>query len=316
MISDIRANNNDQQSERRSFRISTSSDESIDRHMSGYENRGMNISDETDGLVNNYGTINGSNATIGSSGGGSAATLGADTGGNGPSGRHHIDISRDVIDFDDLNRKYGKQIHPKESFGRQLCRSAKNYGKTCSPFSVLLSLFPIVNWIKSYSIKEYLISDVIAGFTILILHIPQGMAYGMLAGLSAINGLYVSFFPVLIYSLMGTSRHLSIDEDREEGYIQAVDGRQAGEHWRAYHKPCPACSLRAHPTRTFAIISIMSSNAAHKLNAIPTDPTLHHSNSTSGAEDYTTLEVLTSLCMLTGIFQFYCPKEFAFRAII
>ncbi|CAG2163251.1 unnamed protein product [Oppiella nova] len=52
----------------------------------------------------------------------------------------------------------------------------------------------------------------------------------------------------------------------------------------------------------------MSSNAAQKLNALPIDYAHKNiSNGTSdptGDVDYTTLEVLTSLCMLTGIFQF------------
>ena len=36
------------------------------------------------------------------------------------------------------------------------------------------------------------------------------MAYGMLAELPAINGLYTSFFPPLLYFLLGTSRHISL----------------------------------------------------------------------------------------------------------
>ncbi|XP_054163080.1 prestin-like isoform X2 [Oppia nitens] len=57
---------------------------------------------------------------------------------------------------------------------------------------------------------------------------------------------------------------------------------------------------------TFAIISIMSANAAEKLNAIPTG----HNSTGNSADieqyndvDYTTLEVLTSLAFLTGIIQ-------------
>lgn len=36
------------------------------------------------------------------------------------------------------------------------------------------------------------------------------MAYGMLASLPPIHGLYVSFFPVIMYALLGTSRQVSL----------------------------------------------------------------------------------------------------------
>lgn len=37
-----------------------------------------------------------------------------------------------------------------------------------------------------------------------------GLAYSQLAGLDPIYGLYASFVPVIIYSLFGTSRHISV----------------------------------------------------------------------------------------------------------
>ena len=42
------------------------------------------------------------------------------------------------------------------------------------------------------------------------MHIPQAIAYSLLAGLSPIYGLYTSLFPVITYAIFGTSRQLSM----------------------------------------------------------------------------------------------------------
>jgi solute carrier family 26 protein len=36
------------------------------------------------------------------------------------------------------------------------------------------------------------------------------MAYSLLGGVPPITGMYMAFFPVLLYVLMGTSRHVSM----------------------------------------------------------------------------------------------------------
>ena len=74
----------------------------------------------------------------------------------------------------------------------------------------LLDRFPFFRWIPVYDYKQNLFKDFIAGLTIGIIQIPQGMAYALMAGLPPIVGLYVSFFTVIIYVLLGTSRHLSL----------------------------------------------------------------------------------------------------------
>ena len=69
---------------------------------------------------------------------------------------------------------------------------------------------PIISWLKVYNIREDLLKDFIGGLTIGIIQIPQSMGYSLMAGLPPVNGLYTTFFSVLIYFIFGTSRHLSI----------------------------------------------------------------------------------------------------------
>jgi SulP family sulfate permease len=71
------------------------------------------------------------------------------------------------------------------------------------------TLFPISIWLKNYT-REDLNGDIFAGIITAILLAPQGIAYAMLAGLPPQMGLYASILPPLIYTLLGTSRTLSV----------------------------------------------------------------------------------------------------------
>lgn len=52
-----------------------------------------------------------------------------------------------------------------------------------------------------------------SGVSVTCLHFPQGLAYGILASLSPVQGLYTSFFPVLFYSIFGTCQHMAFGTD-------------------------------------------------------------------------------------------------------
>lgn len=52
---------------------------------------------------------------------------------------------------------------------------------------VLLNLFPIIETIKTYK-ANFILGDISAGLTVGIMHLPQGMAYAMLANLPPVNG--------------------------------------------------------------------------------------------------------------------------------
>ena len=53
-------------------------------------------------------------------------------------------------------------------------------------------------------------AEIIAGITVAIMLVPQGMAYALLAGMPPIYGLYAGLVPLFIYALFGTSRQMSV----------------------------------------------------------------------------------------------------------
>lgn len=69
--------------------------------------------------------------------------------------------------------------------------------------------FPVLESLSSHTAKDWR-SDVIAGLTVAVMLVPQGMAYALLAGLPPIYGLYGGLIPLFLYAIMGTSRQMSI----------------------------------------------------------------------------------------------------------
>lgn len=146
--------------------------------------------------------------------------------------------------------------------------------KSISLLSILHNLIPITLWLPNYDLRNNLVGDLISGFTVSIMHIPQGMAYGILALVTPEVGLYMAFFPVLVYFLLGTSRHASLG--------------------------------------TFAVISIMVSKtvqthayfpiSADLLNATIKESANNNIDLQPPTEIYTPLEVVTALSLMVGIY--------------
>lgn len=70
-------------------------------------------------------------------------------------------------------------------------------------------LFPILDWLPSYK-RSWIKGDVVAGLTVGVMLIPQGMAYAMIAGLPPVYGLYAGLVPQVMYAIFGTSRQLGV----------------------------------------------------------------------------------------------------------
>ncbi|CAH0548531.1 unnamed protein product [Brassicogethes aeneus] len=120
-------------------------------------------------------------------------------------GYEALHIERPVYQIDEFNKEtlYEKPFIP-------LKTKIKNSANSVNYKQCIFNTLPILKWLPEYNFKSSILGDIIAGITVAIMHIPQGMAYGLLGGVPPVVGIYMAFFPVLVYTLFGTSRHVSM----------------------------------------------------------------------------------------------------------
>jgi solute carrier family 26 protein len=146
--------------------------------------------------------------------------------------------------------------------------TASNIKDSIKSFSIKNAIYdvcPALLWLPQYNFKSNIVGDIIAGITVAIMHIPQGMAYGLLAGLDPIVGLYMAFFPALVYFVFGTSRHISVG--------------------------------------TFAVVSIMTSKIVATYSDPNYGSAESLQNSTELTQSYSNYQVATAVTMVCGIFE-------------
>uniref|UniRef100_A0A452RW46 Solute carrier family 26 member 6 n=1 Tax=Ursus americanus TaxID=9643 RepID=A0A452RW46_URSAM len=131
--------------------------------------------------------------------------------------------------------------------------------------ALLFQHLPVLAWLPRYSLRDWLLGDLLAGLSVAIMQLPQGLAYALLAGLPPVFGLYSSFYPVFIYFLFGTSRHISVG--------------------------------------TFAVMSVMVGSVTESL--APDENFLQGANSTvdEAARDGVRVQLASTLSVLVGLFQ-------------
>uniref|UniRef100_A0A2M4AMK0 Putative sulfate/bicarbonate/oxalate exchanger sat-1 n=1 Tax=Anopheles triannulatus TaxID=58253 RepID=A0A2M4AMK0_9DIPT len=129
----------------------------------------------------------------------------------GPTGINHasalpqLTITRPVYQQEQLNDAY-RYRKPKRQLQRELTDRVRQIdGKTCCS-----TVFPLLTWLPEYSWSRDLVRDLVSGCTVAVMHIPQGIGYALLANVPPVVGIYMAFFPVLVYFLFGTSRHNSM----------------------------------------------------------------------------------------------------------
>ncbi|XP_044534980.1 chloride anion exchanger [Gracilinanus agilis] len=124
-----------------------------------------------------------------------------------PIGNQYV-VSRQVYSQNAFSEEYKKMKRSHKTIWNNIgmyfrCSSQKAK-------NIALSLFPIVSWLPSYRIKEWLLNDIVSGVSTGLVTVLQGLAFALLVNIPPIYGLYAAFFPMIVYLFLGTSRHISV----------------------------------------------------------------------------------------------------------
>ena len=68
---------------------------------------------------------------------------------------------------------------------------------------------PALGWVREYDRRKFT-DDMLASLIVMIMLIPQSLAYALVAGLPPEAGLYASILPLMVYTFLGSSRVLSV----------------------------------------------------------------------------------------------------------
>ncbi|KAH6670929.1 sulfate transporter 4.1 [Plectosphaerella plurivora] len=93
-----------------------------------------------------------------------------------------------------------------------------------------LDKFPIIGWLPKYNIR-WLLNDVIAGLTIGLMLIPQGLSYAKIADIPVEYGLMSSWLPPAIYAFAGTTKDLSTGPTSLIGLLTSENVHALQDRW-------------------------------------------------------------------------------------
>ncbi|XP_067095217.1 prestin-like [Osmerus mordax] len=177
-------------------------------------------------------------------------------------------VERDVLDEPCLDTRARKRTHSNKPPLRQRLKDSMRCSVPRLKRTVL-GCIPVLSWLPQYRFRENIMGDIVAGISVGIMHMPQGMAYALLASVPPVFGLYTSFYPVLVYFFFGTSRHISIG--------------------------------------TFAVISVMVGSVTERMAPDSNFMNYNGTNGTAvldtAMQDAYKVQVASSLSLLVGIFQ-------------
>ncbi len=90
-----------------------------------------------------------------------------------------------------------------------------------STLHLIETVIPGIRLARTYQ-RRWLRTDLIAGVTIFAILVPQGMAYGQLAGVTPVAGLYTAYIAMIFYALFASSRYVMIGPDSTTAILVAA----------------------------------------------------------------------------------------------
>nr|XP_029714134.1 LOW QUALITY PROTEIN: solute carrier family 26 member 6 [Aedes albopictus] len=205
--------------------------------------------------------------------GGGVGSGGASDGSNGKMKPQYNELSY-LVTRQCLQQEEFNQLSQYDRVKGTPLDAIKDAFRGCNPFSSLLGFIPILQWLPKYHCKTDLLGDITAGITVAVMQIPQGMAYGLLAGVPANVGLYMAFFQCLVYAVFGTSRHISM------GTFAVVS------------------LMTAKVVTTYAVLPPLGSAKWNETFGVP--PVIEPSDD----PQYTPIQVATAVAFVCGIYHF------------
>lgn len=118
-----------------------------------------------------------------------------------------LDITRYLRTQEEVDTHYLKRSPPKDPISQRIMKEC--YCNKTRVWKILTSLVPLVRTVKTYKPRQYIPGDILSGLSAAFMHLPQGLGFGILAGLTPVYGLYATFFPIMFYMIFGTSPHVS-----------------------------------------------------------------------------------------------------------
>ncbi|XP_022781733.1 sodium-independent sulfate anion transporter-like isoform X3 [Stylophora pistillata] len=120
-----------------------------------------------------------------------------------------------------------------EETSKKLQTFSGKYREFCSPGPVKVFVkkrFPIASWLPEYNLRK-LQCDMIAGLTVGLMVVPQGLAYAQLAGLPQQYGLYSAFMGCFLYCILGTSKDITLGPTAIMSLVVSAYGKPEIPHY-------------------------------------------------------------------------------------